>query len=249
MPTNSHFQGLTPWSRRRLTKRLCALGWEIGREPWWLNNVHVDWSFCQVSWHIENDYYTDNEDTTMQEQLPVDQFRALCRIKRGIIHRLATRGPLGSNEQIRRLGRSAVGMCLLHDIGSYLWGADRFVAEPMLKAVDDTVGFFDEAEFVGYWRGAGLVKVNTPRVYASVYRGKGRALIVVLSENRGDVDVPFELGKDLLQGRAVKRVFDAETGYAFAPQWEPGRKQRLLGEFKPGSFGMPDRGVRLLAVE
>ena len=247
--TGEFYKRFNVFDRRHLTKRLATLGWEIGREPWWVNNMHVDWSWCQVAWHIENDFYTDNEDTTMQDQLPVDQFRALCRIKRGIIHRLATRGPLGTNEQIRRLGRSSVGMCLLHDIGSYGWGGEKPFIDAMLKIADDTVGFFAGAEFTGYWRSAPLVKIGTPGVFASVYRGNGKALIVVLSQNRGDVDVSFEIGKELLGGKPVRRIYDAETGFVFAPQRDAALKRTLPGEFKPGSFGMPDRAVRLIAVE
>ncbi|MCM8803288.1 MAG: DUF6067 family protein, partial [Candidatus Omnitrophica bacterium] len=84
------------FTRRSLTKRLNNICYELGRQPWWINNMHVDWSFCQVSWHIENDFYIDNADMTMMDNLNIDEFRALCRIKRGIIHRLAIHGPEGT---------------------------------------------------------------------------------------------------------------------------------------------------------
>lgn len=236
------------FTRRRLMKRLCTMGWELGRRPWWINNMHVDWGFCQVAWHIENDFYVDNADLTMMEQLPVDVFRALCRIKRGVIHRLAARGPEGSVEQIRRMGRSQAGMCLLHDIGSYLWGFDRHFAPGMLKILDETVGFFDGAEFVPYWRNQDLLRFDAPGVQASLYRGRGKAVAVVVNSNREDVDVPFQLGP-ILGKRRIQRIHDAETGFAFAPQWDAKIRKRVLGELKPRVFGMPRGGVRLLVIE
>jgi hypothetical protein len=233
-----------------LTKRLNQMGHEIGREPWWLNNMHVDWSWNQIAWHVENDFYESSVDTTMQEQLPVDQFRALGRLKRGIIHRVFANPYIkGDSEQIRRQGRSAVGMCLLHDIGSYYPGTDRFFAMTMVNLLDEKVGFFDGAEFVPYWRNAEQVKIGTPGVYVSVYRGKGRAVLVVLNGGRGDKEVEFELQRDLLNGRKVTRIYDAETGFEFKPQWDAAKNRNILGEFKPGTFGLTDRGVRYIVVE
>jgi len=235
--------------RRQLTKRLATMGYEVGRPPWWVNNMHVDWSFCQVAWHIENDFYVDNADMTMQDQLSVDEFRSLCRTKRGIIHRLASRGPDGTIEQMRRMGRSQVGMCLLHDIGSYNWGSDRPFADGMLKVVDDAVGYFDGAEFVPYWRNSDLIKIETPGVYASVYRGKGKAVIVALNANRADVDVRFELGPNILGGKKVERFCDGETGFPFSNLWDYEVKRAFPGELKPHFFGMTGGAVRLLLVE
>lgn len=237
------------FTRRRLTKRLATMGWKLGRRPWWINNMHVDWSFCQVSWHIENDFYIDNEDMTMMDQLSVDEFRAMCRIKRGIIHRLASRGPAGTTEQMRRMGRSQVGMCLLHDIGSYNWGFDRYYAPAMLKVLERNVGFFDGAEFIPYWRNKHLIKISTPGVYASVYRGKGKAVIVVVNTRREDIDVRFELGKGILEKKKFTRLYDAETGEEFRWLWDRKLRRRVLGELKPGVFGMPWGSVRLLVVE
>ncbi|MBI4027863.1 MAG: hypothetical protein HY360_22955 [Verrucomicrobia bacterium] len=247
--TGEFYQRFNIFARRSLTKRLNQIGHEIGREPWWINNMHVDWSWCQIAWHVENDYYTQNADAVMQEQLPVEHFRALCRLKRGIIHRLYSIGPEGTTEQVRRLGRSLVGMCLLHDIGSYCAGADRYFAKATLDLLDDKVGFFDGAEYIGYWRSGELVRHRTPGVYISVYRGKNRAMLVALNERREDVDVAFDLGPNLLNGRPVARICDAETGFEFKPQWDAIQKRSVLGELKPGYFGLPDRGVRYIVVE
>ena len=237
------------YTRRRLTRRLAAMCYELGRRPWWINNMHVDWSFCQVSWHIENDFYVDNAAMTQMDQLSVDEFRAMCRIKRGIIHRLASRGPEGTVEQMRRMGRSQVGMCLLHDIGSYMWGGDKYSAPGMLKILEEKVGFFDGAEFVPYWRNEHMIDVKTAGVYASVYRGKDRAVIVVVNERREDLDVEFDITREILGGRRIKRFYDAETGYALRPEWDREVRRRFWGEMKPGVFGMRAGAVRLFVVE
>lgn len=238
------------FTRRRLMKRLATMGYELGRRPWWINNMHVDWSFCQVAWHIENDFYIDNADMTQQDQLSVDEFRAMCRIKRGIIHRLATRGPDGNTEQMRRMGRSAVAMCLLHDIGSYLWGPDKYFAPGILKIMDEEVGFFDGAEFMPYWRNENLIKIETPGVYASVYRSKDRkkAVIVVVNERRDDVDVRFSVGR-ILGKKKIKSIRDAETGFRFRKHWDRRVRRRFWGELDPHIFGMRGGAVRLLLVE
>ncbi len=243
------YQHYNIFDRRRLTKRLCNIGWELNRPPWWINNMHVDWSFNQVAWHIENDFYVDNPEATMMDQLPVDEFRALCRIKRGIVHRLATRGPEGTTEQMRRQGRSAVGMCLLHDIGSYLWGCDARFAPDMLRLMDEKVGYFEGAQFLPYWRNRHVLKLDTPGVYASIYLGKGRALIVVVNEKRQDQEVAFTLEPGIVPSGKPQRMYDAETGIDFPPLYDSALKVYRWGEARPGFFGMPAGGVRLLVVE
>lgn len=236
-------------TRRELTKRLCNIGWELNRPPWWINNMHVDWSFNQVSWHIENDFYMDNADSTMMDTLTMDEFRALCRIKRGIIHRLATRGPDGTTDQMIRAGRSSVGMCLLHDIGNNLLGMDSKVAPDMLRIMEDQVGFYEGAEFLPYWRNQHVLKLDAPGVYASVFRGKGRAVIVVVNTKREDLDVSFDLQPGIVASGKPARMYDGETGVEFGLLYPPGGGQPRWGEIKPGSFGMPASGVRLLVVE
>jgi len=237
------------FTRRKLTKRLNNIGYELGRTPWWINNMHVDWSFCQVSWHIENDFYIDNEDMTMMDQLNVDEFRAICRIKRGIIHRLATRGPEGTNEQIRKQGRSIIGMCLLHDIGTYFWGVDRYFKN-MVDIVDNLVGYFDGAEFIPYWRNKNLINIKTEGIYASIYRGKGKSVIVVVNQNRENKDVEFEINPDINGNKKITRIYDAETGIEFGQFYDKNEKRYKWGEFgKPGIFGIENGGVRLIVVE
>lgn len=238
------------FSRRELMKRLNNIGWENNRRPWWVSNLHVDWSFNQVAWHIENDFYTSNEDTTMVEQLPVDQFRALTRIKRGIIHRLATRGPKGTHEQIRKVGRNAVGMCLLHDIGAYNWGSVAEYQHGLLDILDEKVGFFADAEFVPYWDNSDLLTIEEKGVYASIYRGNGKAVIVLLSSLRGGADIHLNLNpKNILKGGKINRVYDPEEDRTMRVRNIPETKMTQVYEMKKYTLGIEDRGVRLIVVE
>jgi len=253
-----YFQWST-WHRRALCRRLNTVGWSIGRRPWWINNLHLDWSFNQVSWHIENDYYVDGPTNTILDQMSMDQFRAYARLKRGIIHRLAARyggGEPATQRETRRQARNIIGMCLLHDIGAYRWGNYRDEHVRLPKLLDEHVGFFDEEEectFVGYWRSAPLVEVGTPDIHISVYQGKGRAALVVVNANPKPVDVAFTLTKRLL-GRDPVRLFDAETGQQFRRHElrDPKTRKylgRAWGEYAVGRFGIENHGLRLLVAE
>ncbi|MCM8830053.1 MAG: hypothetical protein NC824_03540, partial [Candidatus Omnitrophica bacterium] len=237
------------FTRRRLTKRLNNICYELGRQPWWINNMHVDWSFSQVSWHIENYFYIENADMTMMDNLSMDEFRALSRIKRGIIHRLAIRGPAETNEQIRLMGRSIIGMALLHDIGTYWWGPDIYFSK-MVDIVDEKVGFFDGAEFIPYWRNKNLINIKTTGVYASIYKGKGRAAIIVVNEKRKAQDVEFEINPEIIESKKINRIYDGETNFEFGYYYDKNEKKYKWGEMgKPGILGIEDGGVRIIIVE
>lgn len=233
--------------RREVCKRLNTIGWRLGRTPWWINNLHVDWSFNQVSWHIENDYYVDGPTNTLLDQMTVDNFRAYARLKRGIVHRLASR--YGGNdtstiEERRRRARCTIGLCLLHDIGTYRWDDYAREMEMLPALLHQYVGFFNEegadaCEFIGYWRAAPFVKVETPDVYVSVYRNRTRAVLVVLNSRKEVRDVKLGVLDNLL-GRKPRRLFDAETGaqvggWAHYEQWD--------------RIGLEPHGLRLLVVE
>ncbi len=229
--TKEFYSRWNVFSRRRMMKRLNTLGWELGRRPWWINNMHVDWSFNQVSWHIENDFSA--RPTVMEFYESMAQFRAMVRIKRGIVHQLDIR-PVGAKEAQVESARSIWGMALLHDIGS------RHGAGAALKAIDGAVGFFDGAEFVPYWRNSHLLRIDTPDVYVSLYRGRGKAVAVVVNRVREEKEVAYRLESAILGGNSPRRIYDGETGEEFAT---------AKGEAKPGTFHMPPVGVRLLVIE
>jgi len=241
--------------RRQLCKRLNTIGWTINRRPWWINNVHADWSFNQVSWHIENDYYVDGPTNTLLDQMSVDNFRAYTRIKRGIVHRLASRyggEEPSSQAEKRRRARNTVGLCLLHDIGAYLWSQeyqDEYQRLPQL--LHDYVGYFDEEDacpFIGYWRIGDFVTIDTSGVYVSAFKGKNRAALVVVNGNREPVDVKFLIQKNLL-GRDPSNIFDAETKQAFTTFYNKETRKREWGEYDLRTFGIEGHGVRVFVVE
>jgi hypothetical protein len=140
-------------------------------------------------------------------------------------------------------------MCLLHDIGSYLWGDDAKFAPGMLRVLEDKVGFFEGAEFLPYWRNQYLLKTAPPGVYASIYRGLSRAVIVVVNANRQDQEVSFTLAPGIIPSGKPARLYDGETGEEFSWLYDAPTRQYRWGELQPGTFGMPAGGVRLLVVE
>jgi hypothetical protein len=242
--------------RRRLTKRLNNICWQLGKPPFWIDNMGVDWSFCQDAWHIENDFYTSNPSTTMQQQLPVGPFRAECRIKRGIISRLATRldnSAPQSEEQIKKVGRSIIAMCLLNDIGTDWWGNDRYF-KYIVNIINKEVGFFNGAQFLPYWRNKQYLQIYTPKVYASIYRGvgnwKGHAVIVVVSENSKSVNVHFNISNRILYGKKIKKIYGLTSQDPFGQYWNNKDNKNEWGEFgNAGEFGISGYGVRFLIVK
>ncbi len=241
--------------RRELTRRLNTIGWQLNRRPWWIGNMHVDWSFNQVAWHIENDFYVDGPTNTLLDQMSVHQFRSYARLKRGIIHRLASRyggGEASTQAESRRRSRNIIGLCLLHDIGAYRWGTEyAWEHQKLPELLDEAVGFFSEdaaCPFTGYWRSGEMVKVDTPEVYCSIYHGKGKAALVILNGNNRELDVEFELLPALL-GRVPASVRDAESGYAFRTFWNPEKRVREWGEYAGRRLELGAHDLRILIVE
>ncbi len=201
-----------------------------------------------MSWHIENDFYVNGPGNTLLDQMTVDNFRAYARIKRGIIHRLASRydgNDTCTVAERRRRARNTIGLCLLHDIGAYLWDDYGQEMETLPNLLNEYAGYFNEEDgsdpckFTGYWRAGNLVKSDTPNIYVSVYRGKGRAVLVVLNAGKEACDVKLTISDNLL-GHKPNAIFDAET------------KQPLGGwrnNEQPDLFGIDSYGLRLLVVD
>ncbi len=245
------------FARREMLRRLNTIGWRLNRKPWWISNCHVDWSFNQVGWHIENDFYVDGPGNTLLDQLTMDQFRAYGTLRRGLIHRLASRyqgyEPCTLDES-RLRARSLVGLCLLHDIGAYLW-SQEYAKEyhELPAALHEAVGYFDESAacpFIGYWRSADLVKLGAPGVHASVYKGKDRAALVIMNADRAAKDVPFTLTRELL-GRETVRLYDAESRRPIEKLWDGSVRPNVqrFGEYRAGEFRIEGHGLRILVAE
>jgi hypothetical protein len=120
----------------------------------------------------------------------------------------------------------------------------------MVDIVDNLAGYFDGAEFIPYWRNKNLINIKTEGIFASIYRGKGKSVIVVLNQNRENKDVEFEINPDINGNKKITRIYDAETGIEFGQYYDKNEKRYKWGEFgKPGIFGIEGGGVRLIVVE
>jgi hypothetical protein len=245
------YQKWSIFTRREVTKRLSTLQTEAGKKPFWINNMGADWSWNQLCWHVENGFYVTSLTASILDTMSVAQFRSLFRVRRGIIHRIDDRVEMGgiTNYYRRIRSRAQLGMCLLHDIGGA--GDSDLDQRRILGLLDDKVGFFGERDtcpFFGYWRTADMVKIDTPKVYCSVYKGKDRAVLVVMNESPDPADVKFTVN-DALLGRKVKKLYDLETGAAFGNLYDNAQRKYLPGEYIPGTFGIEGHGLRLIVVE
>ncbi|MBI3920846.1 MAG: hypothetical protein HY318_05450, partial [Armatimonadetes bacterium] len=224
--------------RRQLTKRLATMGWELGRPPLYLQNMHVDFSFCQVAWHIENDFYIHGVGHDLIDYLKPDVFRALCRIKGGIIPRLHSSIPGDFNYGLAgadpRPMRSIVGLCLLHDVGHVSGG--WWVADKMTKLIDGEIGYFDTAncEFIPYWRNAQLVKHGSKDVRCSIYlnRARGRALLFLLNEGDAPAQGDLWINEEALLGHTAHRLYDAEEEVNLGRLYDNAKRQYVPGTWR-----------------
>ena len=233
VPEKGRVEVWNTYLRRELTRRLAIMGYKIGRRPWWLMNMHVDFSWCQVGWHIENKFYIEGKAKTIIDQLGVGKFRALLRTKGGLIGRLASLASHLKGDELILAQRSIIGMSLLHDIGVF-----RFPPMSMFKNIlsllEESVHFFSgNPEFLPYWRQQ-VVRFEEPMVLASFFIGNGNAIAVIVnaSDNPVTLTTPrFDIGKLGLEN--IYRVVDAETG----------------GELKEDVFSIAHHDFRLLILE
>jgi hypothetical protein len=250
--------------RRQLTKRLATMCWDLGRPPLWLQNMHADFSWCQVAWHIENDFYPAGIGQDLLGMLTIDEFRAMTAIKGGIIPQLHSIVPAGTASPFdaERIVRAALGLCLLHDIGERgfpTWHPffNRQRAR-MLQAMEEQVHFFsgspfsnDDPLFIPYWRQQ-VVKCTTPGVYASVYwnRQMRKAAVVLLNTNDEDVVVQgFNLDGRPIGMADVGLVTDAETGMPLPKAYDEAKRLYVWGELNPYQVMLRRHDFRILALE
>jgi hypothetical protein len=235
--------------RRQVMKRLNVICTQLKKPRMsWLNNQGVDWSWNQASWHCENGFYILND--SILDQMSVDQYRALFRIRRGIVHCMGSHewgyDPAQSPfppDRLRMRSRSDLGLALLHDIGPS--GYSQYESAFVVGKLNDWVGFFDEKQacpFTGYWRNEKLVKVNTPGVQASVYQGKDRAAVILMNTGKDPVRADATLLPALL-GKKISHVYDGETGRELHHFWGN------WGDYQKGLIELRGYDFRLLLVE
>ncbi len=201
-------------SRRDLMKRLNTIGWELMRAPCWIQNMHDDFSFNQVMWPVENDWYIPGEGMDYLDHMSIDEFRAMACTKS---MQLVTKpwlsgGETQDPEVNRHVQRSKVGMMLLHDIQNF--GMDEQLRRYLNFYVD-----YDRADrcwFLGYWEvDKGMLNTGNEAVKASVYANATRksAAILLLNTGASDVDgAGLTIASSLVAGSAPRRMIDADTG-------------------------------------
>ncbi len=234
--------------RRELTKRLATMCWELGVEPWWIMNMHIDFSWCKIAWHVENDFYVSTTGMDQIDQLSPDEFRSLTRTKGGIIHRLWTNIPDLNNKETpesikkQRL-RSIQALLFTHDIGTY-WGQPT----ELLQKLNDQLKFLDDGincEFIGYWRSKPLVS-SDKQIHISIYRNLklNRAAIVVMNAGSEPVKCTLTINPKMLMNNGktvIKKIYDVEN------------PEDILTDPKNGSIlkgiEIPRHDFRILLVE
>jgi len=204
--------------RRELTRRLAVMSYLAGRRPWWLQNMHVDFSWCQVGWHIENDFYIQGKSKDLIDQLGIDKFRALTRTKGGLLPQLHSNMPEQfTPEEKIQAARTIIGLALLHDIGQRGLPDYKPVFKELLEKtvgqMEKEIGFFsEEVTFVPYWR---QKVVSLPEnVYASFFINRGKAVAVLV--NAGDGEVSFSslhFNPQPLGLNSAGRVSHLESGH------------------------------------
>jgi len=248
------------FTRRRLTRRLTTMNHELGREPLWLMNLHLDFSFSQYAWHVENDFFPRSPEGTVMDELSFDAFRALTRSKHGILPQLDSKMVFVglTRQQHLHQARTAFGLCLLHDIGARsLHNPQAPVYRDLLAKVTDTVAFFGAAEFAPYWDNADLVTLveagpdGKPRPAArddlrvSLYRDGRRALLAVLNVSGEAASYPRLVLPAALLGRRVERVWDIEKSGDRSWRQTDGH----WFSFDERQLRLERHGLMLLAVE
>ena len=232
-------------ARRQLTKRLNHLGWELMRPPCWAMNMHVDMSFCQMFWMVENDWYADASDTTAFQQWTLDEFRSMARAKSTTLLANPWLSGFASEkpELDRKIKRSVTAMGFAHDICT-----DSELPRKLIGAVD----YADTATclFTGYWRSAEAVQPAAREIKASFYGNAKTKSAVILFFNTGKQDQylggsTFDVNRLINPNAKLvpSRVYDLETGEKVGVAFENGK-------FKiTEPFLCPWHEYRLLAVE
>jgi len=246
---------------RELTKRLNVMGWQCGRPPLYLSNMHPVFSFTQLGWHIENSFYSPSDDL-IETLGSVDVFRALIKTKQGIISQLHSDNHVKGSLKATRI---VLGLCLLHDIGERgtpFWNPYLFqTRKKILDGLEENISFFSgDPIFVPYWRND-IVKFTTDKVYASLYMYKRmqpaesnylfkrkKAVIILLNNKKEDTWIEnFDIDTQKI-GFEISRIWDLETGIDIPLSYSK-EKGYKFGETKPGKIFIRGHDFRILIVE
>lgn len=168
--------------RRELCKRLNYVGYQHVRIPCWSMNMHVDFSFNQVFWMVENNWYFDAPDMTSLQNWDLGEFRAMARTKSTmLIPKPWLKGQDGTTERNKeRVLRSTTAMCLSHDIPTTYTGDLNRKLQYELDYADTGACLFS-----GYWRLRGQLEVEDEHMLVSLYRNERRRAYALVFFNAG----------------------------------------------------------------
>jgi hypothetical protein len=246
------------YARRKLCKRLNIMAWKAMRPPFWAMNMHVDMSWNQVFWMVENDWYADAPNVTTLEQWGVDQFRSMTRTKSTtLIAQPWLSGFKGTTpEKDYQVKRSLQGMLMSHDIHSAPNYDTRKMSRSYQEALLRMRSLLDLAnttmcKFYGYWKTGEMVKPSDEKITAAVYNNSKLKTAVVILFNTAKNDkylagTTFDINKLIpVSGKLLnlKRVYDLESNKDISVDFEDGLFK--LKEQMPVS----GYNFRMLAVE
>ncbi len=205
------------YSRRQMMKRLTTINWQLMRRPCWLTNMHEDFSFSDVIWLVENDWYINGEGWTLLDHMSLDTFRAMACTKtmQLVAKPWINPGTPKEHPGYEKVIRSITGVLLAHDVQN--GGMDAKLRRWLNYQVD-----FDDGkacQFTGYWDvPIAVVDTKDPDVKCSIYYNSQRKTAVLWFLNAGKADKTLTgvtFSSDLFGWRKNNDchvAFDAETG-------------------------------------
>ena len=205
-------------ARRDLMKRLSTVGWQHLRRPCWITNLHEDFSFADVAWLVENEWYIKGEGMTMLDNMPLGTFRALaCSKTMQLVAKPWIHWPKTKDEAVNRhVERSITAVLLAHDVQNGPMDAK------LRRWLQFHLDFLSAraCKFRGYWDVAKtLADPGAPEVKCSVYFNPTRrnAVLWLLNAGKDDRDAKgLTFSGDLLGRAELRTAFDAESGAALA---------------------------------
>jgi hypothetical protein len=201
-------------ARRQLMQRLATVNWQLMRRPCWLTNMHEDFSFADVIWLVENEWYIRGEGRTQLDNMPLDTFRALaCTKTMQLVAKPWIHTPTKPDHPAYgHVMRSITGTLLAHDVQN--GPLDDRLRRWLNFYVDFDSGRV--CKFRGYWDAGDKVDTRAPDVKCSLYFNPRRQNAVLWFLNAGQEDHDLQdatfsadcFGRDA----ALRKAFDAETG-------------------------------------
>jgi hypothetical protein len=239
------------YARRQLMKRLTTLNWQQMRPPCWITNMHEDFSFSDVIWLVENDWYINGAGRTLLDHMSLDTFRAMACTKtmQQVAKPWISPGTAKDDPRYERVVRSITGVLLAHDVQNGPLDAK------LRRWLNFHVDFDDgrACQFRGYWETGALVNTKDPDVKCSVYLNPGRktAVLWLLNAGKEDKTLTGVIGSsDLFAWRKnldCTAAFDAETG-APVPVTPAGDWEKIKAFALPAPLVVKAHGFRAIAV-